>query len=66
MIDMKIMKDSKNAKFLGVCSGLSRHFGVSVTAIRAIFVVVSVLSVGNAFLVYLLLAFIMPNDIQEN
>lgn len=67
MINMKkIMKDSKNAKFLGVCSGLSREFGINVKTIRAIFIIVGVLSAGNAFLIYLLLALIMPNDIQED
>lgn len=63
---MKIMKDSENAKFLGVCSGLSREFGINVTIIRGIFVIAGIMSAGTASLVYLLFAFLMPNDKRED
>jgi phage shock protein C len=43
---------------LGVCAGLARRFGISVTLIRVAFVVFTV--TGIAELVYLILWVVMP------
>ena len=42
----------------GVCAGLARRFGISVTLIRVAFVVFAVTGVGE--LVYLILWVVMP------
>ncbi len=45
----------------GVCAGLARHFGVSATTVRLIFVL-SCLLPGPQFLVYIALWVLMPKD----
>ena len=46
----------------GVCSGLARHFGVSVTLLRLAFVLGFIFSGGIFLLIYVVLWLIMPNE----
>ena len=52
-------RDPNGKMFTGVCSGLSRQFGLSVTAIRVAFIVGTFIG-GWGLLVYLALWIIMP------
>ena len=45
----------------GVCAGLARRFGLSVTTVRLLFVV-SILLPGPQVVIYLLLWILIPSD----
>ena len=59
-----ISRDKSNAMIGGVCSGLARHFGWSVTGTRVVYVLASILSAAfPGILVYIILWLLMPaND----
>ncbi len=47
----------------GVCCGLARHFGLDVTLVRVLYVVVSALSVAfPGILVYIILWIVIPEE----
>lgn len=50
--------DRMNKKIFGVCSGLGRHFGLNVTAVRLLFVLGTLLGFGSLLVVYLAIALI--------
>ena len=52
-------RDLDDKMFSGVCAGLARQFGVSVTALRIAFVIAAFLG-GWGILIYLALWVIMP------
>ncbi|GMR22430.1 MAG: hypothetical protein BMS9Abin37_0779 [Acidobacteriota bacterium] len=52
-------RDLDHKMFSGVCAGLARQFGVSVTALRIAFVIAAFLG-GWGILIYLALWVIMP------
>lgn len=56
-----ITRDRQNAMFGGVCAGLARHFGWSVTGTRVVYILASVLSAAfPGILVYLILWLVLP------
>lgn len=56
-----ISRDKHNAMIGGVCAGLARHFGWSVTGTRIVYVLASVLSAAfPGILVYIILWLLMP------
>ena len=58
-----ITRDKGNAMIGGVCAGLARHFGWSVTGTRVVYVLVSILSAAfPGILVYLILWLLMPES----
>jgi phage shock protein C len=46
----------------GVCSGIARYSGIDPNAVRALFALVAVLTLGTAALAYPIMWFIMPED----
>lgn len=54
----------KHGKILGVCAGLARQFGISVTFVRAAFIIATVTG-GYGLLIYLILALLMPKEPEE-
>jgi len=50
--------DRQNAKIWGVCSGISKYFGIDPMLVRVGFVVGTVLGVGSLILVYAAIALI--------
>ena len=47
----------------GVCAGLAHHFGLDVTLVRVLYVLVSILSVAfPGILVYLALWIVIPEE----
>jgi phage shock protein C len=47
----------------GVCAGLAHHFGLDVTLMRVLYVLVSILSVGfPGTLVYIVLWLVIPQE----
>lgn len=50
--------DKTNAKFMGVCSGIARHFGWDATLVRLGFVIGTLVGFGSLILVYLAIGLI--------
>lgn len=58
-----IKRSRRNAMIGGVCAGIARHFGWSVTGTRVAYVLLSVLSAAfPGILVYLILWLVLPQD----
>lgn len=60
----KLVKITTDKKVFGVCSGIARYFGFDTTLVRLVFVVTTFLGVGSPIILYLILAFIMPKDVE--
>jgi phage shock protein C len=61
----RLYRSRTNRKVLGVCGGLGEYFGVDPTIPRIIFVVLGALSLGTWLLIYLIMAFIIPEEPEE-
>jgi phage shock protein C len=58
-----ISRDKRNGMIGGVCAGLARHFGWSVTGTRAVYALVSVLSAAfPGIIVYIILWLLLPES----
>ena len=57
----KFYLDKRNAKWLGVCAGISDYTGVDVTVIRLGFVLGTVLGSGMLLLAYWIIAWMTPD-----
>jgi phage shock protein PspC (stress-responsive transcriptional regulator) len=57
-------RSRKYRKIFGVCAGLARQFGISVTLLRLAFIVMAFF--GWGFLIYIVLWLLMPIDPEEN
>ena len=58
-----VTRDKSNAMIGGVCAGLARHFGWSVTGTRVVYVLASVLSAAfPGIIVYLILWLLLPES----
>ena len=51
---------SQNGRIFGVCAGLAEYFGVSVGAMRFVWIVFAILTLGLAFAAYIALTVLMP------
>jgi phage shock protein PspC (stress-responsive transcriptional regulator) len=56
----RLYQISAGAKLSGVCNGLAAYFGLDVTLVRLVFVLLALLSAGTMILVYLVLMFVVP------
>lgn len=56
-------RSRKHAKLLGVCAGLARVFGISVTFVRVAFIIMTIS--GYGVLIYLILALLMPKEPED-
>ena len=58
-----VTRDKRNGMIGGVCAGLARHFGWSVTGTRVVYVLASVLSAAfPGIIVYLVLWLVLPES----
>lgn len=58
-----ISRDRRNGMIGGVCAGIARHFGWSVTGTRVAYVLVSILSAAfPGILVYVILWLLLPES----
>jgi len=56
-----ISRDKRNGMIGGVCAGVARHFGWSVTGTRVVYVLASILSAAfPGILVYIILWLLLP------
>jgi phage shock protein PspC (stress-responsive transcriptional regulator) len=60
MADKKLTKGSSRVIF-GVCSGLASYFGLDVTLVRIVWVVITIFGIGSPILIYLVCALLMPD-----
>jgi phage shock protein C len=61
--------DKRNAKWLGVCSGIADYTGYDVTLVRIAMVGGTILMWGGLFVVYIIAAMVAsdrPRDLYEN
>lgn len=61
MSDKKLTRSS-NRIIAGVCAGLAEYFGLDVTMVRVLYVVLSVATAFSGTLVYLALWILMPRS----
>jgi phage shock protein C len=59
MADKKLYRNEENSMIGGVCNGLADYFGLDVTLVRIIFVIL-LIGGGSGFLIYLVLWLITP------
>lgn len=58
-----ISRDKRNGMIGGVCAGLARHFGWSVTGTRIVYVLASIISAAfPGILIYIILWLLMPES----
>ncbi len=50
--------DKVRGKLMGVCAGISNYFSVDVTLVRVAFALATLLGLGSAIIVYLLIGLI--------
>lgn len=63
MTNKKLYKSSTDKKIFGVCAGVANFFNIDPTIVRVIYAAVAFFTTGIPFtLLYLLLAFILPED----
>lgn len=60
MTKRQLCKIEDKGKISGVCAGLADFFGLDVTLIRLIWVLVFFMGIGSPVLIYIVLAIILP------
>lgn len=55
-------RSSADKKLFGVCGGLARYFGIDSSLIRMLYVVLCLASFGAGFILYILIALVVPYD----
>lgn len=58
----KLTKSSTDVKLAGVCGGIAEYFGIDSTLVRAAYLIFTFVGVGSPILLYLLLAWIIPEN----
>lgn len=58
---MGLKKSRIDKKLAGVCGGIGEAWDIDPTIIRILFVLATVFGFGSPILIYLILAFVMPN-----
>jgi phage shock protein C len=61
----KFYLDKRNAKWLGVCAGISDYTGVDVTIVRIGFVLGTVCASGTMLLAYWIIAWLAPRKPRD-
>jgi phage shock protein PspC (stress-responsive transcriptional regulator) len=59
--NLPLRRDTRHKVIAGVCSGIARRYGLSVTGLRVAFVLSCILP-GPQFIAYLVLWVVMPAD----
>ncbi|MEE0980400.1 MAG: PspC domain-containing protein [Acutalibacteraceae bacterium] len=66
MTNKKLYKSSTDKKLCGVCAGIANFFNIDPTIIRVLYAVAAIFTTGFPFtLLYIILAFILPEDNGE-
>lgn len=66
MTNKRLYKSSTDKKLCGVCAGIANFFNIDPTIIRVLYAVAAIFTTGFPFtLLYIILAFILPEDNGE-
>ncbi|MBR0350128.1 MAG: PspC domain-containing protein [Clostridia bacterium] len=66
MTNKRLYKSSTDKKLCGVCAGIANFFNIDPTIIRVVFAIAAIFTTGFPFtLLYIVLAFILPEDNGE-
>jgi phage shock protein C len=57
----RLTKSEDQKMLFGVCGGLAEYFGLDATLVRLAFVFLTIIGVGSPIIIYIILAFVMPN-----
>lgn len=60
MSEKQLMRNPEDKMLMGVCSGLADYLNIDPVIVRLVFVLLVIFGNGIGFLVYLLLAILMP------
>lgn len=60
MSEKQLMRNPEDKMLMGVCSGLANYLNIDPVIVRLVFVLLVIFGNGIGFLVYLLLAILMP------
>ena len=60
MNDKKLTKSLDKTLICGVCGGISEYFGIDVTLVRLLWVLISVFTAAAGLVAYIIAAIIMP------
>ncbi|TSB48302.1 PspC domain-containing protein [Alkalicoccobacillus porphyridii] len=58
----KLYRSQHDRKLAGVCGGLAEHFNLDATLIRIIWVLLAIFTSGTPIIIYLVMAFVVPNE----
>lgn len=58
----RLSRPRDDRKIAGVCAGFARYFGVDVTLIRILWVVLAIWPIGLGVILYVIGWIVMPND----
>jgi phage shock protein C len=58
----KLYRSSKDKRFLGVCGGIAKYFGLNPFAVRLLWAILTLSSGGVMIPLYILMAIIMPKE----
>ena len=58
----KLVRSKANRMLCGVCGGIGEYLNVDPTIVRLIWLLCSVASCGTGLLVYIVAAFVIPED----
>ena len=58
----KLYRSRFNKKICGVCGGIAEYFGIDPTVVRGIWVILTFLPVLPVIIIYIILAFVIPEN----
>ena len=58
----KLYRSRFNKKICGVCGGIAEYFGIYPTVVRVIWVILAFLPVLPMIIIYIILAFVIPEN----
>ena len=56
----RLTKSRTDSMVSGVCGGIAEYFGIDSTLVRAVYLILTFMGAGSPILLYILLAFIIP------
>ena len=65
LLRTRLRRSAYDEVFLGILGGLAEFFGVSSRKVRIAWVIATILSAGVTIGLYLLLWYVMPNDVSR-
>lgn len=61
-MNRKLVRIGSEKKIAGVCAGLARHFGMDVSMVRIIYVLLTLLTGSLLFWLYIILWLVLPQE----